>query len=131
MARAPVKGTVPLGKAIFSLSAEEAEKNLTNPVPIAFASAWRGRRIWSANCATCHGKNGSGNGPVGPLMQVPSLLADFYKSRSDGRIFYVIHNGGANMPRYGYKLSVNEHWDVVNYLRFLQGADIPNLPRPE
>ena len=26
------------------------------------------------------------------------------------------------MPRYGYKFSDQEQWDVINYLRFLQGT---------
>jgi hypothetical protein len=35
------------------------------------------------------------------------------------------------MPRYGYKLSPEERWKVVNYLRFLQGADVPGMPVSE
>ena len=39
VARAPVKGTVPLGRRPFTLTLEEAEKGLSNPVPFSLYSA--------------------------------------------------------------------------------------------
>ena len=130
--RAPVKGTVAVGRKPFRMTADEADTQLTNPTPISRDSAWRGRRLYSSNCLPCHGKTGDGKGPVGGKIPVPNLLEDFYKNRSDGRIFAVIHNGGALMPRYGFKFSESEHWDIVNYLRFLQGTkEAPGLKRPE
>lgn len=131
VARAPVPGTVPVGHVPFRMTADEADGKLTNPVQFDQDSVWRGQRIYSANCATCHGQKGDGKGPVGQwLGVVPNLLDDFYKNRTDGRAFAVIHNGGAVMPRYGFKLSVREHWDVVNYLRFLQGREVAEVKRP-
>ena len=121
VARAPAEGTVPLGYVPFSLSAEEAGKSLRNQVGYSRDSVWRGKRLWKANCLTCHGAGGAEKGPVGSLLPVPNLQEEFYRNRPDGHIFAVIHNGGAVMPRYGYKLSTTEHWDLVNYVRFLQG----------
>jgi len=127
--RAPVEGTIPVGGRDFSMTADEADTKLKNAVSFSLDSVWRGKRLWTANCLTCHGSNGEAKGPLGPQMSVPSLLTDFYKKRTDGRIFHVIHHGGANMPRYGYKLSTNEHWDLVNYLRFLQGRNVEGMTR--
>ena len=129
--RAPVIGTIPRGYKPFRMSIEEAEKSLQNPVPGTLHSAWRGQRLWNANCLSCHGELGVGDGPVGPLMGVPNLLTDFYKNKSDGRVFAVIHHGLRAMPRYGYKLSVAERWDLVNYLRVLQGERIAGFKRPK
>jgi mono/diheme cytochrome c family protein len=132
--RAPVKGTVPLGKKPFTMTADEADKALQNPTPATLNSAWRGQRLYTANCSPCHGKKADAQSPLGATKQlpIPNLLEDFYKNRSDGRIYAVIQNGGAVMPRYGFKFSEQEHWDVVNYLRFLQGVkDIPGMKRPE
>lgn len=131
MVRSPVKGTVAVGAKPFSLTLDEAEKTLKNPMPFSLDSVWRGRRIWGAQCAPCHGKSGDGEGPVGPKILAPSLLTDYYRGRGDGRVYAIIHNGGTNMPRYGYKLSPDEHWDVVNYLRFLQGRDVEGIVRPK
>jgi mono/diheme cytochrome c family protein len=134
VARSPAKGTVPVGHKPFVLTPDEADQQLHNPVPASAHSAWRGQRLYNANCYPCHGRKGDGQGPLGASKQlpVPNLLEDFYKNRSDGRIFAVIQNGGAVMPRYGYKFSEQEHWDVINYLRFLQGVkDVPGMKRPE
>ncbi len=132
--RSPVKGTVALGHKPFTMTADEAEKSLQNPQPVTVHSVWRGQRLYNANCLTCHGKTLDGKGPVGAsgALPVPNLLEDFYKNRTDGRMFAVIHHGGAAMPRYGYKFSEREHWDIVNYVRFLQGLkDVPGMKRPE
>ena len=131
VARAPVSGTVPLGYKPFTLSIEDAEKELKSPVPFTRNSVWSGQRIFNVNCVTCHGRAGDGKGPVGPQVGAPNLLIAPYKDRSDGRIFAVVHLGVRNMPRYGFKLSEQEHWDLVNYLRFLQGADVDGLERPK
>ncbi len=131
MSRAPAEGTVPRGYKPFTMTVEEAATNLKNPVPADRDSVWSGQRLYNSNCYTCHGKKGEGNGPVGPQMAVPSLLDDFYKNRTDGRIFGVIKLGGANMPRYGFKFSDKEHWDIVNYVRFLQGKNVTGMKRPQ
>lgn len=124
VARSPVPGTVPIGYRPFTLTIEEAETQLQNPVEPSRASAWRGQRLFNANCATCHGKLGDGKGPVGVQLAVPDLRTDFYRGKSDGRIFGVIKHGLRAMPRYGFKFSDVEQWDIVNYLRVLQGREV-------
>lgn len=122
IARNPVPGTVPVGAKPFRMTADEAAEKLSNPTKADENSLARGKRLWSTNCLPCHGEKGDSLGvPAGPLMAAPSLLSDFYKAREDGRIFAVIHNGGANMPAYGHKINHEEKWDIVNYLRYLQG----------
>ena len=130
ISRNPAKNTVPVGRTPFKMSTQEAEKSLQNSVKFSRDSVWRGQRLYNANCLTCHGKTGAGEGPVGPQMSVPSLLDDFYKGTTDGKVFGVIYNGGASMPRYGYKFSSDEIWSMVNYLRFLQGRDVEGMQRP-
>lgn len=131
IARSPAQGTVPVGRVPFTMTIDEADKALANPVPKSFESAWRGQRLWNANCSSCHGLSGVGNGPVSKLLVgVPNLLGDLYKQRTDGRVFAVIYYGQNAMPRYGYKFSEAEKWDMVNYLRFLQGTDVAGLTRP-
>lgn len=123
MARAPVAGTVPLGHLPFPYTNnDEAGEKLSNPVQPDADSLARGRRLWSVNCVTCHGVTGAGDGPVAQYLTVPDLHQDFYKARTDGRIFAVIYNGQNQMPRYGYKFSASHTWDIVNYVRHLQSA---------
>ncbi len=130
LTRAPAEGTVPIGYKPWRLTTDEAEKTLQNPIEFSKDSVWRGQRLWSANCLTCHGKLGAGDGPVGAQMAAPDLITDLYRGKSDGRNYGVLMNGGSNMPRYGFKFTENERWDVINYLRFLQGRDVEGIARP-
>ena len=132
--RAPVKGTVPMGYKPVTMTADEMDEKLRNPTAADFNSVWRGKRLYSVNCYTCHGTLGDGKGPIGKtgVLPVPNLLDNFYMNRTDGRIYAVLHFGGAAMPRYGYKFSEQEHWDVINYVRFLQGkVQVPGMELPK
>lgn len=132
MVRAPVPGTVPVGRRPFTMTVEEADKSLKNPVAFSRESVWRGKRLWNANCSSCHGLSGASDSEVAKVfLGIPNLLGDLYKQRSDGRIFGVIYHGQNSMPRYGYKFSADEQWDIVNYLRFLQGRDVEGIERPQ
>ncbi|MCB0322323.1 MAG: c-type cytochrome [Bdellovibrionales bacterium] len=131
VARAPVAGTVPVGRQPFTMTIEQAEESLENPVPVSKHSVWRGQRLFNSNCLTCHGPAAKGDGPVGPKLGVPDITQDFYRQKSDGRVFGVVHYGLRAMPRYGFKFSDAQKWDLVNYVRFLQGADVPGMVRPD
>jgi mono/diheme cytochrome c family protein len=122
IARAPVEGTVPLGYVPFTMTIEEADGTLSNPVPLSNNSLWRGKRLWSAQCSSCHGVMGKSDTKIGKLMGAPSLLEDRFKTYTYGRVYATIVWGIRSMPRYGYKLSNEERWDIVNYLKFLQGT---------
>ena len=131
VARSPVPGTVPIGRKPFTLTVEQAESALKNPLPFDFANVWRGQRLWNANCSACHGLNGAGDGAVSKQFTgIPNILDNLYKNRSDGRYFAVITIGQGSMPRYGYKFSDIEKWSMIHYLRFLQGKDVAGLERP-
>jgi len=130
MARAPAKGTVPVGREIVPENNQDLDGR-KNPQSFTFDSVWRGQVLYDNNCVPCHGAGGAGNGVSAQWMAVPNFLESPYKGRSDGWIFGVIHNGQGTMPKYGYKLSIDQHWDVVNYVRFLQGRNMDGLTRPE
>lgn len=121
--RAPAKGSVPVGYKPFTMTIDEADKTLNNPVSKDEDSLRRGKRLWSAQCSACHGLDGSSNSKIGKLLGAPNLNEDRFKSYSDGKIYGTIVLGIRGMPRYGYKLSEAERWDLVNYLKNLQGKN--------
>lgn len=97
---------------------------LENPVPATMESINRGHRYFQINCAVCHGDLGMGDGKavskdVGFLIP-KSLVSDTVRNRSDGFIYGVIRNGRGQMPSYN-RIEALNRWDVVNYLRGLQG----------
>ena len=58
-----------------------------------------GKQIFNIYCATCHGENGDGQGPVGKTLQPPPrdfTKADFKYGGSDQDLFDVISNGAAS-----------------------------------
>jgi mono/diheme cytochrome c family protein len=124
-----VAGTVPVSGTDIVLPAfpgNRAELNrLENPVQQTAASIERGEDRYGIYCQPCHGANGDGRGPVALALAntVRNLLDDTQIQNSDGWMYSVIANGfGALMPEYGSKISVEDRWHIVNYVRVLQGA---------
>lgn len=57
-----------------------------------------GAAIYKANCETCHGAAGRGDGPAGMYLTPPAAnftTMDFWKSRDGASIRKVITEGGA------------------------------------
>lgn len=94
---------------------------LRNPRPMSEASLANGRKYYQINCAVCHGDRGVGDGPVVQYgMPGIGISGDMTKARTDGYIFGMIRNGRGLMPPYN-RIEEMDRWDVVNYLRGLQG----------
>jgi cytochrome c oxidase cbb3-type subunit 3 len=56
---------------------------------------------WSRNCATCHGAEGRGDGPQGPMVRAPDLTrADWQGRITDDDIKQTIRNGRNSMPKF-------------------------------
>jgi mono/diheme cytochrome c family protein len=95
---------------------------IPNPTPTSDSSLANGRKYFQINCAVCHGDRAMGDGPVTKFgMPGINLVTDVSKARSDGYIFGIIRNGRGLMPPYN-RIEELDRWDVVNYLRALQGG---------
>lgn len=96
---------------------------LTNPTPVSDASLANGRLYYQINCAVCHGFAGDGEGGfkrVTGMALPPSLLTALAIGRTDGYLYGMIRNGRGAMPNYN-RIEEPDRWDVVNYIRALQG----------
>jgi mono/diheme cytochrome c family protein len=104
---------------------------LANPVSPDARSLANGRIYYSINCAVCHGDAGDGNGTMKALSPMygfaPSLLTDQAKSRTDGYLWGMIRNGRGLMASYN-RIEELDRWDVVNYVRGLQGKLTTTVP---
>ena len=101
----------------------EAAK-LKNPVAANAASLDAGKKLYTANCESCHGAAGKGDGKMAANMnpKPPDLSDKEWKhGGSDGEIYTLIHDGSKGTPMRGFasKMTTNEIWSVVNYLRTL------------
>jgi mono/diheme cytochrome c family protein len=102
--------------------------SLRNPTPPTDSSLANGRKYFQINCAVCHGDRAMGDGPATKFgMPGINLTMDITKARTDGYIFGMIRNGRGLMPPYN-RIEEMDRWDVVNYVRALQGVNGKTVP---
>jgi mono/diheme cytochrome c family protein len=97
---------------------------MKNPVASSAASIAAGKKLYDAQCASCHGPTGKGDGKAGALLKpLPSDLsdADWKHGSTDGEMFTVIRDGArqTGMRAYGSRIPANDIWNLVNYVRSL------------
>ncbi len=117
---APPAGSVPLqGQAVIP------EEFPVNPVPSDEVSVQRGSILYSFQCELCHGESGHGDGPLADYFaRTPEdLVGAKTAAEFDGSVYLVIQNGFGQMPALAENLTVQERWDVINYVRTFPKTD--------
>lgn len=103
------------------MAVDSIGQRLTNPVAADARSLANGRKYYQINCAVCHGDLGRGDGPtIAYGFPGISIVSDITRNRTDGYIWGIIRNGRGVMPTYN-RIEELDRWDVVNYVRGLQG----------
>jgi len=110
-----------------NLDMAEVVMTLENPVEPTEASIARGEELFLRFCAPCHGPNGVGVTGYIILAGYPpySLISERVQEFPDGLLYGMIRMGRGNMPAYGHRITHFDRWNVVNYLRVLQGVAVP------
>lgn len=58
---------------------------------------------WDQNCTTCHGREGKGDGPQGPMLHATDLTAAaFQAARTDDQMVAAIRDGKGKMPKFNF-----------------------------
>ncbi|MEY2880427.1 MAG: hypothetical protein RLZZ15_2807 [Verrucomicrobiota bacterium] len=97
-------------------------------LPVDLKLIERGRERYGIYCAVCHGTTGFGDGITKQYGMGSIANANYHTDRlrqmSEGEIFHTITNGSQskNMLSYADKLTPDERWAVVAYVRALQRA---------
>ncbi len=113
------------------------------PFEVTLAVLERGRDRYNINCAVCHGELGEGNGPVSKYNYSPPIAnfhQDLFRNMPDGQIFHTISKGKGvpgqwTMYPYEEKITVEDRWAIVAYVRALQRStkgtleDVPQADR--
>lgn len=95
-------------------------RNLENPVPATPAAIAAGSKIYQQHCQSCHGANGDGKGEKAPeLSTAPGDFTDAAKMSGlkDGELYWEITKGRHPMPAFEKKLTEQERWEAVDYIR--------------
>lgn len=105
------------------------EEMKVNPFPITAGGLASGKKLYDIYCGICHGEAGDGlgylvrdDGGVYPAAPANFLLPDLV-SASEGRYYYSIMYGKNVMGSYADKLSYEERWQVIHYIRALQAKN--------
>lgn len=134
----PANGAVPY---YYEDSEEErlraTAELVNNPFKITDAGLEKGKELYEVFCGICHGNDGGGAGylvrdpnpAIGdeggkyPVQPANFLLEEFVAA-SNGRYYHAIEYGKNLMGSYKDKLSYEERWNVIHYIRALQAKNL-------
>jgi mono/diheme cytochrome c family protein len=95
-------------------------KMLKDPVPVNNESIGAGMMIYMDHCQSCHGEKGDGKGEKAERLSVaPANFTDAHtmSAVTDGELFWKITHGRRPMPNFKDKLTDEERWQLVIYIR--------------
>lgn len=105
-------------------------RNVRNPMEPTTRSLVHGKQVFTTNCVGCHGYNGDGKGPATRYISNPAPRNFTDASQqlffSDGELYDAILFGvdGTAMPAWGDQLTVNDIWDVTNFIRTIPNGGL-------
>src|SRR5215204_749156 len=105
---------------------EDADKT-KNPTTVTPESVAKGKELYlertKGNCVFCHGETGAGNeANLAKLRRKPADLTNKERmtAMTDGEVFWKVSKGIQGiMPAGEKRMSEEERWHVVNYVRTL------------
>jgi mono/diheme cytochrome c family protein len=93
-----------------------------NPVPASPAVMREAKSIYDEKCSNCHGNTGKGDGSDAMMYDPqPADLSDSKRMAefTDGELYYKITVGKKPMPSFGKRLSEEQRWEMVIFIRSL------------
>jgi mono/diheme cytochrome c family protein len=129
--RTPLNGQVPY----YYVDTEEDRTRATNeiignPYPITKGGLAKGKELYNIYCAICHGEKGDGQGylvseankNVKYPAQPANFMQDQFYTANNGRYYHAIMYGKNVMQQHRDKLSYEERWQVIHYIRNMQAG---------
>ena len=93
---------------------------LRNPMPATEESIQAGLAVYEANCLSCHGETGQGDGPAAAGMDPPPAdLRVHAHHHPDAMLFGFVRDGIPDTPMapLGDVLTAHEIWHLINYIK--------------
>ncbi len=104
----------------------EEARALENPLPAGEDVIADAAVLYERRCRMCHGETGKGDGPATRTIKPAPhdiTTAEARDRMTDGEIFYKIETGKRPMPAQKGKMSEDEIWALVHFVRSLQVSD--------
>ena len=95
---------------------------LINPMANYKETLANAHMLYNNLCAQCHGYKGKGDGPVAALLNPHPAdhTSSSIQAETDGALFWKIKTGRGQMQPYAEKLTDQQRWSLVNYIRTLK-----------
>jgi hypothetical protein len=141
--RQPVPGTVARGQLRLDELLYSGKENGVVadefPFPITPADLHRGQEQFNVYCTPCHDYLGYGRGMIVQrgFPQPPSYHIERLRAAPAGHFFEVMTNGFGRMYSYAARVTPEDRWRIVAYIRVLQLSqhatveDVPAKDRDE
>ena len=130
--KVPMNGSVPYYYADTEDERTRASVEiLSNPFPITEDGLKRGKELYNIFCGICHGEKGDGLGYLvaedNPNAKYPAAPANFlqdtFYNSTNGRYYHALIYGKNVMGGYADKISYEERWQVIHWIRALQAKE--------
>lgn len=126
-------GSMPRHHAAMMSGVPAPYSALSNPLPRAKATVDRGAKVYAANCSSCHGPTGQGDGKAGQRLSPPpgnlAWLSQMPMAGWDPFMYWTVAEGGSAfgtaMPAFKATLSNDDIWSVIAYIQ----ARLPPAPK--
>jgi len=116
--------------APWSWPVPEEAKQLKNPLHPTAPALKLARELYVDKCAHCHGDTGKGDGrDASRYDPAPMDFTDAKRmsQATDGELFYKISEGKKPMPVFKNKLTEDQRWELVLFIRsFAQSSPAVN-----
>jgi mono/diheme cytochrome c family protein len=112
----------------------EEVKKLKNPIAPTESTLKAAKGIYMDECAECHGEHGKGDGPKAMMhTPAPADLTDAGRMNTvtDGEIFYQISEGRKPMPSFKKRLTEDQRWGLVLFVRSFSQATATTDKKPD
>lgn len=114
----------PIRHGIVPISKESKPKKALKLEPINDEAVARGEFVYQQNCQSCHGVDGTGNGPMTNQLQArPANLVKLAKEVPYFKFYIMVSRWQGDMPGWKNVLSEKEVRDLEQYIRSMALAN--------
>jgi mono/diheme cytochrome c family protein len=114
-----------MARASLRAALQREAPQAPNPVPFNDENLVAGIKIYSANCAVCHGASDGtpSNIALGLYQHAPQLAQHGVTDDPEGKIYWFVKHGVrlTGMPAYTDRLTDQQIWQVVLFLKHMDG----------